>query len=108
MPFSKAVPLSRLISLLTGRVPAKWNRLAFLILFFAVVLTSLPVHIRHDGANAQSSRPRRIKGAPGLNLPNLEESRSIQPGTARIMSPVPATKCRGRDEKCKRARGKVQ
>ncbi len=31
----------------------------------------------------------------------------MEPGTPKIMPPVPATKCRGRDEKCKRARGKI-
>jgi hypothetical protein len=87
-------------------LPAKWIRLGFLVLFFATVLTSLPVHLKHNGANAQSSRPRRTQGAPGPNLPNLDEVRGIQPGTPRIMPSVPATKCRGRDEKCKRVKGK--
>jgi hypothetical protein len=108
MSFSKRIALSRLISLPTCSVPAKWIRLSCLVVFFAVVLTSHPVHLKHDGAKAQGSRPQRIQGPPSRNLPNLDELRGIELGTPRIMPPVPATKCRGRDEKCKRAKGKVQ
>jgi len=108
MPFSKAVLLSRWISLITYSVPTKWIRLVFLVLFFGVILTSLPAHLKHGGANAQGSRPRRTQGPPGRNLPNLDELRGIEPGMPRIMLPVPATQWRGRDEKCKRAKGKVQ
>ena len=88
-------------------VPAKWIRLVCLVLFFAVVLSSLPVHLKHDSANAQGSGRRRTQGPPSSNLPNLDETRGIEPGTSRIMPPVPATKCRGRDEKCKKAKGKI-
>lgn len=105
MPFAKSVLFSRSVRVLTCNVSAKWIRLVFLALFFGVVLFSLPVHLKHDGANAQSSRPQRTQGPPGRNLPNLDELRGINPGTPRIMPPVPATKCRGRDEKCKRAKG---
>jgi hypothetical protein len=107
MPFSKSVQFSRLVSLLTCNISAKWIRLVFLALFFAVTLCSLPVHLKHDSANAQSTGPRQTHGAPSPNLPNLDETRGIAPGTPRIMPPVPATRCRGRDEKCKRAKGKV-
>jgi YD repeat-containing protein len=101
MPFSKSVPLSRLISLITC---------------FAVILSSVPVHPKRNVANAQGSRPQRTQGPPSgqrtqgppsRNLPNLSETRGIEPGTPRIMPPVPATKCRGRDEKCKKARRKI-
>ena len=107
MPFLKAIPLSRLISLLTCRAPHKWISLVFLVFFFTLALSSLPVHLKHDGANAQSSGRRRTQGPPSRNLPNLDEARGIELGTPRIMPPVPATKCRGRDEKCKRATGKL-
>ena len=107
MLFSKAIPLSRATSSLTCSVPAMWIRLFCLIAFFAVTLSSLPVHFKHDGANAQGSGRRRTQGPPSRNLPNLDEARGIEPGTPRIMPPVPATKCRGRDEKCKRATGKL-
>ena len=106
MPFSKDVSLSHLISLLTRNISARWIRLVCLVSFFAIALLSLPVHLKHDGATAQSSRPQRTQGPPSRNLPNLDETRGIEPGTPKIMRPVPATKCRGRDEKCKRARGK--
>ncbi len=88
-------------------VPAKWIRLVCLVVFFAVVLSSLPVHLKHDSVTAQGSRPRRTQGPPSRNLPNLDETRRTEPGTPRIMPPVPATKCRGRDEKCKKAKGKI-
>ena len=88
-------------------VSAKWIRPVCLVIFFTVVLFSLPVHLKYDGANAQRSRPRRTQGPPSRNLPNLDEIRGIEPGTPRIMPPVPATKCRGRDEKCKKAKGKI-
>ena len=107
MPFSKSVLFSRLIGSLTCNVPARWIRLVFLVLFFTVVLFSLPVHLKHDSANAQSSGRRRTQGAPSPNLPNLDETRGIEPGTPKIMPPVPATKCRGRDEKCKKAKGMI-
>jgi hypothetical protein len=94
-----------LISLLTCRVPRKWISLVFMVFFFTLVLSSLPVHLKHDGANAQSSGRRRTQGAPSRNLPNLDKARGIESGTPRIMPPVPATKCRGRDEKCKWAKG---
>jgi hypothetical protein len=44
MSFSRSVPLSRLIRLLTHNIPAMWIRLVSLIVFFAVVLSNLPVH----------------------------------------------------------------
>jgi hypothetical protein len=82
----------------------KWVRLVCLVAFFAFVLSTLPVH---RDATAQGSRSRRTQGPPSRNLPNLDETRGIKQGTPRIMPPVPATKCRGRDEKCKKARGKI-
>ena len=57
MPFSKSVLFSRLIGSLTCNVPAKWTRLVFLVLFFAVVLFSPPVHLKHDSATARLVRP---------------------------------------------------
>jgi hypothetical protein len=107
MLFSKSVLFSRLVSLLTRNISARWIRLICLVSLFAVALSSLPVHLKHDSATAQGSRSRRTQGPPSRNLPNIDEARGIEPGTPRIMPPVPATKCRGRDEKCKRAKGKV-
>jgi YD repeat-containing protein len=88
-------------------VPAKWIRLVCLGVFFAVVLFSLPAHPKHNGANAESSWPRRTQGPPSHNLPNLDDVRGIEPRTPKMMPPVPATKCRGRDEKCKKAKEKI-
>jgi hypothetical protein len=58
MLFSMLVPLSRLISLLPCNVTAMWTRLVCLVIFFTVILQSLPVQIKHESANAQSSRLR--------------------------------------------------
>ena len=76
MPFSKSVLFSSLIGSLTCNVPAKWIRLVFLVLFFAVVLFSLPVHLKHDSATARLVRPFAVAlsvaasvaatGAPGV------------------------------------------
>ncbi len=107
MLFSKSVLFSRLVSLLTRNITARWIRLVCLVSFFAIALSSLPVHLKHDSATAQGSRPRRTQGPPSRNLPNLDDVRRIEPGTPKIMPPVPATKCRGRDEKCKKAKGKI-
>jgi hypothetical protein len=85
-------------------VPTRWVRLVCLAAFFAFVLSTLPVH---RDATAQGSRPQRTQRPPSRNLPNLDDARGIEPGTPRIMPPVPATKCRGRDEKCKKARGEI-
>jgi hypothetical protein len=105
MPFTKSVLFSRLVSLLTRNISARWIRLVCLVFFFAALLFSLPVHLKYDRATAQSSRPKRTQGPPSRNLPNLDETRGIEPGVPKIMPPVPATKCRGRDEKCKKAKG---
>jgi hypothetical protein len=107
MPFSKSVLFSRLVSLLTHNISARRIRLVCLVSLFAIALSSLPVHLKHDSATAQGSRPQRTQGPPSRNLPNLDEARGIEPGTPKIMPPVPATKCRGRDEKCKKAKEKI-
>jgi Cellulase (glycosyl hydrolase family 5) len=46
MPFSKSVLFSRWTSLITHSVPTKWIRLTFLVIFFGVVLLSLPAHLK--------------------------------------------------------------
>jgi hypothetical protein len=107
MPFSKSVLFSHLVSLFTRNISARWIRLVCIVSFFGIALSSLPVHLKHDSATAQGSRPQRTQGPPSRNLPNLDDVRRIEPGTPKIMSPVPATKCRGRDEKCKKAKGKI-
>ncbi len=81
MPFSKSDQLSRLVSLLTCNISARWIRLVCLVSFFAIALFSFPVHPKYDGANAQSLRPRRAQGPPSRNLLNLDEARGIEPGT---------------------------
>jgi hypothetical protein len=107
MPFSKSVLFSRLVSLLTCNISARRIRLVCLVSFFAIALSSLPVHLKHDSATAQGSRPQRTQGPPSRNLPNLDEARGFEPGTPKIMPTVPATRCRGRDERCKRVKGEI-
>jgi hypothetical protein len=55
MSFSKAVPLSRSISLLARKFPARWIRLVCLVVFYAVVLSSLPIHVKHGNVSAQGA-----------------------------------------------------
>ena len=71
MLFSMLVPLSRLISLLTCNVTAMRIGLVCLVIFFAVILHSLPIQIKHDSANAQSSSLRRAQGPSSQNPPIL-------------------------------------
>jgi hypothetical protein len=54
MSFSKSALFSRLIGMSTCNVSAKWIRLVFLVVFSAVVLTSLPVHLKYNSVHAQS------------------------------------------------------
>jgi hypothetical protein len=107
MPCSKSILFCRLVSLITCNISARWIRLVCLVSFFAIALSSLPVHLKHGSATTQGSRPRRTQGPPSRNLPDLDEACGIEPGTPKIMQPVPATKCRGRDEKCKKVIGKI-
>src|SRR4030095_5473127 len=74
MPFSKSIPLSRLISLLTCNISARWIRLVCLVSFFAIAISSLSVRLKHDSATAPGSRPRRTQGPANPNLPNLNET----------------------------------
>jgi hypothetical protein len=74
MSFSKSALLSFLIELITRNIPAKRGRLDCLVVFFSIVLSSLPVHIKYDGANVQSSDQLRTPGAVNRNLPNLNET----------------------------------
>jgi YD repeat-containing protein len=73
MPFSKSAPLSLLIALITYIGGAKRIRFVFLTLFFAVVLSSLPVHLKHDGAIAQSRRSQLTQVGASYNPPKLGE-----------------------------------
>jgi hypothetical protein len=74
MPFSKSVSFSRLNSLLFRKAPAKWIRLVSLVLLFAVVLSSVPAHLKHDSAKAESRHPQRTQGEASRNLPDLGET----------------------------------
>jgi NedA-like, galactose-binding domain/PA14 domain len=74
MPCSKSVPLSHFVSLITCKVPARRLRLVCLVILFAAVLSSLPAHLKRNGANAQSSRTRLTQGPPSHNLSNLDET----------------------------------
>jgi hypothetical protein len=73
MPFSKSAPLSRLIGLITYNGTAKWIRFVFMTLFFAIVLSSLPVHLKHGGAIAQSSRSLWTQVGASYNPSKLGE-----------------------------------
>jgi NedA-like, galactose-binding domain/PA14 domain len=74
MPFSKSVPLSSLIGLIACKIPAMRRRLVCIVILFAAVLSSLPAHLKRNGANAQSSHTRLTQGPPSHNLSNLDET----------------------------------
>jgi PA14 domain/NedA-like, galactose-binding domain len=74
MPFSKSVPHSCLIGLITCKVPARRLRLVYLVVFFAVLLSGLPVQPKQDGVNAQSFRPGLTQGPPSHKLHNFDET----------------------------------
>jgi YD repeat-containing protein len=107
MPFSTSVPLSRLISLLTCNISARLIKLVCLVSFFAIGYSILQIHLKQDSATAKGSPPRWTQAPPSRNLPNIEETREVMPGTPKIMAPAPAIKRRGRDEKYKKAEWKI-
>src|SRR5262245_25650689 len=92
-------------------IPAKWIRFGCLIVFFTLILCSLPVHSRRDSANAQSSGSKR-QFPPFYKLPDLngliaEGKKSKQ--TALPRPPLkPATICGYRDDACKRKKEKEE
>src|SRR5262245_7080893 len=96
MPFSKSVPLFRLIGLITS---------------LSLILPSLfPLSLLSTAGNASVQTPdkvKRTKGAPSPNLPNLDEARGINPGPPQAPPPVPATKCRRLDTACKKKHGET-
>lgn len=66
-------------------VLAKLIRLGCLVVFFAVVISSLPVHLKYDGANAQSSGRLRTQGPPSRNLPYFTDARGVELETPKAM-----------------------
>jgi len=77
------------------------------IVCFSLILSSQPVVSAGVGKSAEKPNVHLTQGPPSRNLPNLDNARGIEPETPKIMPPVPATKCRGRDEKCKKAKEKI-
>src|SRR5215470_14458475 len=74
MRFSKSVLFSRLVSLLTRNISARWIRLVCLVGLFAIALSSLPAHLKHDSAKAKSRHPQRTQGEATRNMPDLGET----------------------------------
>src|SRR5262245_51544218 len=74
MPFYQWNWLSRSISMIVCNVPASRIRLVSLALLFTVVVFSLPGHLKHDGAKAESRHPQRTQGEASRNLPDLGET----------------------------------
>jgi hypothetical protein len=88
-------------------------RFSTLTLCFVLVLAGLPFDARVKGQNnpnANQDGPR-TKGAPGPNLPNLEQTKAagardeIQP-EIKLPLPTAATRCRMRDQICKETKEK--
>src|SRR5262245_548781 len=104
-----SIPGAHFMSIFSRNLSAKWVRLVCLIACFALVLSSLPVHFRHETATAQSSGLKSQR-PPFYKLPNL--SSLITEGkkpkqTALPVPPLkPSTICGYRDEACKRKKEK--
>ncbi|MGH9852319.1 MAG: RHS repeat domain-containing protein [Blastocatellia bacterium] len=89
-------------------------RLTCLALCFALVLSGVSFAVsgrskkKSGGGNPGSnSAAQRTQGPPSPNLPNLDAARRIKPAPPKAPNPVPATKCRRRDQACKRAKGET-
>ena len=82
-----------------------------LALCCALILSSISIAVpgsKSAGGNGDHGSgwaAQRTQGPPSQNLPNLNEARRIKPAPPKVAAPVPATKCRRRDEACKRAKG---
>jgi hypothetical protein len=87
-------------------VSSSTKRLYCFALSWGLILSMLPLapslNIFSAGAAVQ-----RTQGPPSKNLPNLEEAKRINPGPSKAADPVPPTKCRRRDENCKREKGET-
>jgi hypothetical protein len=77
-------------------------RLVCIVLLFGLIISSVP--ISHYQRAHSSGGSRRMQDPPPIpdDLPSLDELRRIKPGIPKAPPPVPATRCRGRDQKCKR------
>src|SRR5262245_20061421 len=90
-------------------------RFTCLTLCFALVLSSVSFAVSGSkskkksgsGSPGSGSAAQRTQGPPSPNLPNLDEARKSKPGRPKAPPPVPATKCRHRDTKCKKAKGET-
>jgi hypothetical protein len=72
------------------------------LLCFSLILSTIPVVPGAGKANSSSKRnAQSIQFLPVSELPNLDDLRQMNPETAKAPKPVPATKCRRRDEVCK-------
>ncbi|MBI1763267.1 MAG: hypothetical protein HYR56_17725 [Acidobacteria bacterium] len=92
---------------------ARAMRYSTLTLCFILILAGLPFDARVKGQNnpnANQDGPR-TKGAPGPNLPNLDQTKAagardeMQPEVI-LPPPVAATRCRMRDRLCKETKEK--
>jgi len=66
----------------------------------ALVISSLPFAVA-------SKAGQRAQGPPSQNLPNLDVLRRIRPAAPKAPAPVPATRCRRRDQACKKIQGEI-
>ncbi len=86
-------------------------RFSTLTLCFVLVLAGIPLDANVKGKQTNNQDGPRTKGAPGPNLPNLDEARAAgasdekQPDV-KLPAPVAATRCRHQDKKCKETKEK--
>jgi hypothetical protein len=89
-----------MISLFSSKA-ASLFRLVCIILFFGLIISSTPIGPYQRALS--SGGTRRMQEGPHIptDLQNLDDLRQLNPGTPKAPPSVPATKCRGRDHKCK-------
>jgi YD repeat-containing protein len=66
------------------------QRIICFIICFGLILSSRPSVSKSLSIAAEKSRVRLTQGPPGLNLPNLNETRRINTGVPRLVPPVSA------------------
>ena len=66
------------------------RRVTCFIVCFCLILSSQPIGPRSMGKSADKGAGRLTQGPPGLDLPNLDDARQMNPGAPKIAPPASA------------------
>ena len=91
---SRAADLARIVrrarnARYVANVTPGWRLICF-VACLGLMLSSRPTLPASIGKSAERLRVRLTQGPPGLNLPNLNEARRINPGVPKMVPPVSA------------------